>query len=78
MKFGSIILPIDYIVKFLPDIHLSEKSSINIKNGQPISFKKFKSYVENTYRIYYNNDNFICIGVSEIDTNLIKPVKIFN
>ena len=77
-NLNSIILPIDYIVKFLPDIHLSEKSSINIKNGQPISFKKFKSYVENTYRIYDNNDNFIGIGVSEIDTNLIKPVKIFN
>ena len=77
-NLNSIILPIDYIVKFLPDIHLSEKSSINIKNGQPISFKKFKSYVENTYRIYDNNDNFIGIGVSEIDSNLIKPVKIFN
>lgn len=77
-NLNSIILPLDYIVKFLPDIRLSKKSSMNIKNGQTISCKKFKSYVENTYRIYDNNDNFIGIGVSEIDSNLIKPVKIFN
>ena len=77
-KINSIILPLDYIVKFLPDIHLSKKSSVNIKNGQAISCKKFKSYIKSTYRIYDNNDNFIGIGVSELNSSLIKPVKIFN
>ena len=77
-NLNSIILPLDYIVKFLPDLHLSKKSTMNIKNGQTISCKIFKSYAENTYRMYDYNDNFIGIGVSEINSDLIKPVKIFN
>jgi len=77
-NLDSYVLPLDYIVQFLPDISLSRESSMNIKNGQTISCEKLNSYVENTYRIYDNNDNFIGIGVSEINSNLIKPVKIFN
>lgn len=71
-KLGDIILPVDSVFMKYPKIQLNEKQVKSVTNGIRMTYKGVEGQ---TYRVYDNNNEFLC--VSEIEDGKLRLVKSF-
>lgn len=71
-KLGNIILPVDSVFMKYPKIQLNEKQVKSVINGIRMTYKGVEGQ---TYRVYDNNNEFLC--VSEIEDGKLRLVKSF-
>lgn len=71
-KLGDIILPVDSVFMKYPKIQLNEKQVKSVTNGIRMTYKGVEGQ---TYRVYDNNNEFLCI--SKIEDGKLRLVKSF-
>lgn len=71
-KLGDIILPVDSVFMKYPKIQLNEKQVKSVTNGIRMTYKGIEGQ---TYRVYDNNNEFLCI--SKIEDGKLRLVKSF-
>lgn len=71
-KLGNIILPVDSVFMKYPKIQLNEKQVKSVTNGIRMTYKGIEGQ---TYRVYDNNNEFLCI--SKIEDGKLRLVKSF-
>lgn len=71
-KLGNIILPVDSVFMKYPKIQLNEKQVKSVTNGIRMTYKGVEGQ---TYRVYDNNNEFLCI--SKIEDGKLRLVKSF-
>lgn len=71
-KLGDIILPVDSVFMKYPKIQLNEKQVKSVTNGIRMTYRGVEGQ---TYRVYDNNNEFLCI--SKIEDGKLRLVKSF-
>lgn len=71
-KLGDIILPVDSVFMKYPKIQLNEKQVKSVTNGIRMTYRGIEGQ---TYRVYDNNNEFLCI--SKIEDGKLRLVKSF-